>query len=77
LVHDQAIQSKTVLAIQTSTALLDQVKKTALKNGLLLGNGYGAWKNSTFRIANFPSITDDEMKLLLTFFEENFSAEKN
>jgi len=72
LVQDKTIQSKTVLAVQTSTALLDHVKKTALKHDLLLGNGYGTWKNSTFRIANFPSISDNEMNLLYAFFKEHF-----
>jgi phosphoserine aminotransferase len=29
-----------------------------------LGNGYGKWKNSTFRIANFPAIEEFEITKL-------------
>ena len=40
----------------------------AKENNIILGNGYGAWKDTTFRIANFPAIEDwefDQLKTLL------------
>ncbi len=41
--------------------------KVALENqNILLGNGYGQWKDTTLRIANFPAITDVEFELLKT-----------
>jgi phosphoserine aminotransferase len=33
--------------------------------GITLGKGYGEWKNDTFRVANFPAITDSEFEYLM------------
>jgi phosphoserine aminotransferase len=36
----------------------------ASQDGLILGNGYGEYKHNTFRIANFPAHTLEEIKKL-------------
>ncbi len=41
----------------------------ALEHNIILGNGYGNWKNSTFRIANFPAIQNDAWLKLHNFLK--------
>ena len=64
-----AIRSDTVIALAGSETAISAAKKAAKAAGLLLGNGYGDWKNTTFRIANFPAITDEEIEQLKQFFK--------
>lgn len=64
LIAQAELRSPTVLALQCSAADLKLLKARAQQAGIVLGNGYGAWKNSTFRVANFPAITDGEMVAL-------------
>jgi len=45
-----------------------EIKKKANVAGFLLGEGYGSLKNETFRIANFPALKKNEIKMLQTFF---------
>jgi phosphoserine aminotransferase len=69
LIKAKSVRSDTVI---TCTATPDQVsiiKKEAAGQGLLLGNGYGKWKEDTFRIANFPAIKGKEVKQLQEFFK--------
>jgi len=40
------------------------LKAFASDRGIVLGNGYGERKETTFRIANFPAITDAEFDTL-------------
>lgn len=67
LINDLANRSDTVIAVQGSETDIKQVKAAAQQAGILLGNGYGDWKNTTFRIANFPAITDAEIETLKQF----------
>ncbi|MBC8155821.1 MAG: aminotransferase class V-fold PLP-dependent enzyme [Bacteroidetes bacterium] len=67
LIADPALRSDTVIAVQGSGAHIDAVKAAAQQAGITLGNGYGNWKNTTFRIANFPAIADEEIEKLKTF----------
>ncbi|HEY0109011.1 MAG TPA: aminotransferase class V-fold PLP-dependent enzyme [Fibrella sp.] len=67
LITEASQRSDTVIAVEGSEADISAVKKAAKQAGLLLGNGYGDWKNTTFRIANFPAITDEEMDSLKAF----------
>ena len=64
---DAAIRSDTVIAVQGSEADIKAIKIAAQQAGITLGNGYGDWKNTTFRIANFPAITDEEIGTLKAF----------
>ncbi|GAB2536546.1 aminotransferase class V-fold PLP-dependent enzyme [Spirosoma aerophilum] len=67
LINDPATRSDTVIAVQGSANDISIIKKAAQQEGITLGNGYGDWKNTTFRIANFPAIADEEIGTLKQF----------
>ncbi len=68
LIENEDVRSKTVLALQGSEKLVDELKKRALHHNMRIGNGYGPWARNTFRIANFPAILDEEYEELKRFF---------
>ncbi|MFD2513633.1 aminotransferase class V-fold PLP-dependent enzyme [Pontibacter locisalis] len=68
LVENEEVRSKTVIAIEASERLVDDMKKRALYHNIRLGNGYGPWARNTFRVANFPAIQDEEYEELKRFF---------
>jgi phosphoserine aminotransferase len=68
LVENEDVRSKTVIALTANEKLVDDIKKRALHHNIKLGNGYGPWARNTFRIANFPAITDEEFEELKRFF---------
>lgn len=63
-----ARRSDTVIALTGAEVDIANVKKAAKSAGIILGNGYGAWKDTTFRIANFPATTEEEIETLKSFF---------
>ena len=67
LVDNEATRSTTVLAVTGTEDLISSVKKDAEKEGMQLGSGYGPYKPTSFRIANFPAITNAEMDKLIAF----------
>lgn len=67
LVSNEATRSTTVLAVSGKEAEIASVKKAAEKQGMQLGSGYGPLKPTSFRIANFPAITDEEFDRLVEF----------
>ncbi|QHW00992.1 aminotransferase class V-fold PLP-dependent enzyme [Spirosoma endbachense] len=67
LIDNPAERSDTVIAVEGSEAAIKAIKQAAQQAGITLGNGYGDWKTTTFRIANFPAITDDEIETLKQF----------
>lgn len=69
LVKNEAVQSATVLAIEGDEQVISTIKEKANQEGIILGNGYGEWQNTTFRIANFPAITLEEMEELMQFLK--------
>ena len=69
LISNEDVRSYTVVPV-TTTSALTEIKKKAKQNGLLLGEGYGEWKTSSFRIANFPALQDKEIKKLMSFLKE-------
>jgi phosphoserine aminotransferase len=62
-------RSYTVIPVAADEALVASIKTKAKKEGILLGEGYGDWKASTFRIANFPAIKKSEIKTLKKFLD--------
>ncbi len=70
LVTQPEARSATVLTIKGSLNRIAHIKAAAQQRNIVLGNGYGAWKDSTFRVANFPAITDREIVLLQDFLRE-------
>lgn len=69
LITDPVLRSDTVIALEGSEKAIKEIKQAAYQAGIILGNGYGDWKNTTFRIANFPAISDDEIGTLLAFLQ--------
>jgi phosphoserine aminotransferase len=68
LVANDAARSYTVLTIALKEGDLSAMKTRAKRAGFLLGEGYGALKKDTFRIANFPAIRRKEIQNLMRFF---------
>ncbi len=67
LVDNPATRSTTVAAISGEEQAIVAIKKAAETEGMQLGGGYGPLKASSFRIANFPAITDVEFIRLVDF----------
>ncbi|MCE7066770.1 aminotransferase class V-fold PLP-dependent enzyme [Dyadobacter sp. CY326] len=67
LVENESVRSETVVAVQDSKERIAAIKKAAFQEGIVLGNGYGKDKETSFRIANFPAITKNEIKTLKEF----------
>jgi phosphoserine aminotransferase len=67
LITDKSVRSDTVIAVEGAPDAIKQIKAAAQQVGITLGNGYGDWKDTTFRIANFPAITNDEIDQLVQF----------
>ena len=69
LVDNEATRSTTVMAVAGTEDLISAVKKAAEREGMQLGSGYGPHKPTSFRIANFPAITDAEFDRLIEFLK--------
>jgi len=67
LVDNADTRSTTVLAVAGLEETISTVKKEAKAAGMELGSGYGPLKPTSFRIANFPAITNAEMDRLIEF----------
>lgn len=74
LVENPLVRSPTVLAVNSTKA--KEVKELAISAGITLGNGYGEWKSSSFRIANFPAIKRKEIEMLSKFLIKHYKPER-
>jgi phosphoserine aminotransferase len=70
LVDNEEAHSLTVIPLVASEDQVSAIKTKAKKKGILLGEGYGDLKPTTFRIANFPAIKKSEIKILKEFFKD-------
>lgn len=70
LVDTKTVRSYTVIPITAPIDVIQSIKDTAKRKGFLLGEGYGDWKPSTFRIANFPALKKKEIKGLMRLLEK-------
>ena len=70
LTKNKKVRSYTVFPIEASAEVVNAIKASAKKNGILLGEGYGDLKPTTFRIANFPAIKEKEIKALQHFLKK-------
>lgn len=70
LISNEATRSSTVMGITGREELISEVKKAAEKEGMQMGSGYGPLKPTSFRIANFPAITDEEFEKLIFFLKK-------
>lgn len=64
LVENAEVRSDTVIAVSGSVNEIKAIKERCKIEGITLGNGYGDWKDTSFRIANFPAIEDWEIEKL-------------
>jgi phosphoserine aminotransferase len=64
LIQNPLVRSDTVIAIGGLEEQIKAVKALTKAQNIMLGNGYGSWKNTSYRIANFPAIEDFEIKKL-------------
>ncbi len=63
--QNSEVRSDTVITIEGTEEQIKQIKALIKAQGITVGNGYGSWKNTTFRIANFPAIEDFEIEALM------------
>ncbi len=70
LIENQVLRSDTVIAVKISEAELKDLKRYLESREIMLGNGYGPWKNKTFRIANFPAIKRPDFDVLFKHMEK-------
>ena len=69
LIDNKSVHSFTVIPIKSTPEVIASIKAAARQQDILLGEGYGAWKGNTFRIANFPAIKGKEIRKLMRFLE--------
>jgi phosphoserine aminotransferase len=67
LIKNEEAHSFTVIPVTAEEKVISKIKIKAKKEGILLGEGYGSLKPTTFRIANFPAIKKKEIKTLTEF----------
>jgi len=65
LVENSQVRLPTVFALNGEPTEIQRLQDLCLKNNIELGKGYGAWKDNTIRIANFPSHTLEDFSLLI------------
>jgi phosphoserine aminotransferase len=64
LIDNKECRSDTVIVLKGEPEKIAQIKQKAAQAGIVLGNGYGEFKDNTFRIANFPAINPSEIAKL-------------
>lgn len=67
LIENKAVRSDTVIAVKATPDHINLIKNNAREKDILLGRGYGQWLHQSFRIANFPAITEEEIDTLEHF----------
>lgn len=70
LIPSEGVRSHTVIAIVAQPEVITRIKLKASKKGFLLGEGYGDLRKTTIRIANFPALSDKEVKQLKGFLKD-------
>lgn len=69
LVENPAVRSKTVIALRGTEERMATLRENALAVGIVLGKGYGDWRDTSVRIANFPAIGDSDFEQLREFLK--------
>jgi phosphoserine aminotransferase len=71
LIKNSALRSETIIAVKGEQKNIAAFKTHCAAQNYIIGNGYGNYKDDTFRIANFPSHQPEEIhflqQLLLSF----------
>jgi phosphoserine aminotransferase len=70
-ISNKDVQSDTVITVKAKNSEnIGKLKEETQKAKIELGSGYGPLKDSTFRIANFPAITETEIETLKSMLKE-------
>ena len=64
LVQNKEVRSDTVITVAGREEQIKAIKATAKAQNITIGNGYGVWKDTSYRIANFPAIEAFEIEQL-------------
>lgn len=67
-VEEEAYRSKTVVVAETTISSSKVIKKIEEK-GLIIGSGYGPYKDTHLRIANFPTHSKEQTEQLADMLE--------
>ena len=67
-VNEENFRSKTVIVADSQVDTGDIINKAAAE-GMLIGGGYGGYKNQHLRIANFPTHSKEQFEKLADFLE--------
>jgi phosphoserine aminotransferase len=54
--------SRSVLCVRADPGYVKEQHKKLAENGIISGKGYGNLKETTFRVANFPAITKEDVQ---------------
>ena len=71
LIERDELHLPTVLAIQGAPEKIEKLHALCQSKGIELGKGYGEWKNTTFRIANFPAHTIEDIETLINHLKND------
>lgn len=66
-------RSRTSICIECRPEILPRLHYAARQEGMELGKGYGQYKDTTFRIANFPALPTQAHHELLHFLTHTFN----
>lgn len=69
LIEKPELRLPTVLALTGPPEKIKQLHQICLNKGIELGKGYGEWKETSFRIANFPSHTFEDIETLIQILQ--------
>ena len=70
LVQNKEVRSDTVITITGLEEQVKAIKALTKAQNITIGTGYGAWKDTSYRIANFPAIEAfeiEEVKKILSY----------
>lgn len=73
-IKNEKVRGHTVATIESSQEIVEKIKNEARKQGMVFGNGYGALKSTTFRIANFPAIPESAWNNMLEFLDKSANS---
>ncbi len=69
-VTDSQEQSLSVICGKSDSETIHKIHQVCAKNNIKMGAGYGKMKAETFRIANFPAITMEDIDRLIEVLKE-------
>lgn len=58
---DEKVISKTIFCLESDSEKIKKYHEVLKKHAIVSGKGYGSFKEQTFRIANFPAITKENV----------------